>query len=1575
MGTDEVSAMASFKPCAVALLGCSLVVLSHASLEGKEFKFTYKGHLRQMATEMPSNNLEVNFRSIVRIQKADEHRYALKIERLEMAFNNSQEPKKWTRSEYDGLNFETNSRLTSMVERPFIMQFVENKTEPGSYKFDQMEVPALDPLWSVNLKKGLASLVNVYLPNTPTRSYVSHESTILGNCNTVWSAEHRPDQSKPSAKALRLTRQINFDQCSRVPYKVYGSLKATACSSCDEMKTRPLESMSKTEYSFVSESGDASEMVLEKAFAYSKLEHAPYTENGNVVKLLTEQVLQLDSVKDIEEKLEITGDKQVYQHLNMEIEKDLSIARKVDMKASPEFTEDWGIVAPEESAKSAMRELANHAFLDEQERLKAHGTNTSSMLFNQATTAMQGLNYEQTSNIFKAVVASAPEDKKLKMQQLFVEVTAASGQNGGILFLVEKFTSGEIDTRFVDSFLKAFHTGLHDITLTALNTVLDFCKSDLMRKFDTERNECLLIYTSLLSEACRLPNAAPQFNTIECSDEILQKKAFRELIPDYEVAKKDISQFRVFINMAANLGTEEAVEFLLKIINDDAVCNMKKLDAAHGLMRVLPRHRDLIQQQALAIYLDRQRPTDIRIMSSIMFFKSMPALSLLQSAARGLPSEPDHQVRSYVISMIKEIDSSDYPCFRAIRQNVRYIAPWIAFKFPSEWKRKDYLTSHLKLRTTYDPKFDQGSHSMYSMVMGDSYIPREISFSFGQYFANFLFESFSITARQKGMDSLVDSVFSPRNMGTKMGSNLWRVGGARRLTRSAESVKQKMDEINSKMNIKTKNYHEPRLDLTFGAFGHTLSVLSLNESHFAPFTQPFPVRGSILGHVLSENENKIYHTNLRDFLLVLPTSIGFLAWIEVKMPTAVSYKRQNSSFEMDNSGTMKLKLNQHLTVDSTLLESVGFDVPPFGRFLSIGFDKNVRMNLPLNVDVDWSIPNGKLTFNEEISLPRDFLRYSFKPYTELVGTKNDSRLSLFKPEEIEKFEKVVPLGGVNLSLKGSTLPNDPFCPKHILAWIFDHKLSEKINELLYNPKWIPRELGISFEQAGSFILKGKTLSIKHKMTPPSWPEKPKSLFAEHKEDLADSFTHVVQISKILRGDSDIQSDLEIRYSYTARRDRQWFHLFFNGKSLDNEQWKMCWLSKMQRTGTDWSKRSAAEIDKIHAGQKMQILTDINFGKECDAASTIHFNMTYEHSEQQKQWLDELKSGTSKTRVHGLENPYMRNYQNCVRWLSKGLVLPYACHKFMVHTSQLNQLTLEITGTDSMKLEDSPFITGAPGFMVSKLGQHLSSIHHLPSPQNRILIKSVVHEPCIDQRVADVELNALHYKLRFDDLPVSWGAHWAPRTVNHMGATNLQSYSRRFYNRYCDLQLNSVRTFDNVYVKIPESTCWKIVAEDCSEQKLFMLLTKTTSNGNFDIKLLLNTHEIEINNVDNGYNLKVDGADVGKLSDEEPKVTKNERGHLEFVVVQSGPVVTINAPIYGLFIVGHSSSIFVQAAPFYRGKLCGLCGNFDLNGQNDLWTTDGCHHHTDWSFAQNFVIPDDQCNLPAKANITERTNCT
>lgn len=103
-----------------------------ASMDGKEYVFSYEGQMKHIASEMPTQNPGLAFRSEVRLQKVDKYNYALKIEGLEIAFVNSRDPKIWQTG--NGLNYEKNSKLSSMVERPFIVQYAENNAELGGRK-------------------------------------------------------------------------------------------------------------------------------------------------------------------------------------------------------------------------------------------------------------------------------------------------------------------------------------------------------------------------------------------------------------------------------------------------------------------------------------------------------------------------------------------------------------------------------------------------------------------------------------------------------------------------------------------------------------------------------------------------------------------------------------------------------------------------------------------------------------------------------------------------------------------------------------------------------------------------------------------------------------------------------------------------------------------------------------------------------------------------------------------------------------------------------------------------------------------------------------------------------------------------------------------------------------------------------------------------------------------------------------------------------------------------------------------------------------------------------------------------
>ncbi|OQR71211.1 large lipid transfer protein-like [Tropilaelaps mercedesae] len=544
------------------LLGLGLLMLANAADIGKEYRYSYTGNMKYLATEMKSQNTRMAFRSNVRMQKIDDLNFALKIENLEMATVNERTA---GCPERVNLTFAGDDRLSEMVEKPFIVAGLGKQ-------FRQFETFALDPIWSVNLKKGLASLVNIFLPESDEPVYENHVSTIYGDCDAHWNRQYQPHWTNPEAKVVNLTRMVDYDKCTKIASWMHGSLPATPCVNCESVNTHPLSFSSSVTYSLVSPTGEHKDLHLETVDGRSTIMHAPNTENGNVVKLITTQRLQLEEVKDIAEKLDIHGDREIYKTLNMDFARETGFKRPIDMKKALGIVKDWELKPSVKTTIAMMKELTALRNDEAGNQVGMFDRKDPSKILGMVIEMMSMFDYEQTEAVFDAVVKDAPADQIIQMQRTFVEVTAAAGHNAGVQFVIDKIQSGEIDTRFISSFLMGIRTGLTDYTEVALNSILNFCRSDMMNKFEQERMKCMLAYTSMVSEVCRIASYAPIYGHPDCHQQKLQNKVFDKLIPDANTAVKETAEnLRTYIHMAGNLKTHKAVEFLSAIIHDEAV--------------------------------------------------------------------------------------------------------------------------------------------------------------------------------------------------------------------------------------------------------------------------------------------------------------------------------------------------------------------------------------------------------------------------------------------------------------------------------------------------------------------------------------------------------------------------------------------------------------------------------------------------------------------------------------------------------------------------------------------------------------------------------------------------------------------------------------------------------------------------------------------------------------------------------------------------------------------------------------------------------------------------------------------
>lgn len=54
---------------------------------------------------------------------------------------------------------------------------------------------------------------------------------------------------------------------------------------------------------------------------------------------------------------------------------------------------------------------------------------------------------------------------------------------------------------------------------------------------------------------------------------------------------------------------------------------------------------------------------------------------------------------------------------------------------------------------------------------------------------------------------------------------------------------------------------------------------------------------------------------------------------------------------------------------------------------------------------------------------------------------------------------------------------------------------------------------------------------------------------------------------------------------------------------------------------------------------------------------------------------------------------------------------------------------------------------------------------------------------------------------------------------------------------------------------------------------------------------------------------------------------------------------------------------LQVSPYYRAKLCGLCGNYNGQRHDGATTTAGCYYRDEKEYAYSYTVPSDTCATP------------
>jgi hypothetical protein len=190
-------------------------------------------------------------------------------------------------------------------------------------------------------------------------------------------------------------------------------------------------------------------------------------------------------------------------------------------------------------------------------------------------------------------------------------------------------------------------------------------------------------------------------------------------------------------------------------------------------------------------------------------------------------------------------------------------------------------------------------------------------------------------------------------------------------------------------------------------------------------------------------------------------------------------------------------------------------------------------------------------------------------------------------------------------------------------------------------------------------------------------------------------------------------------------------------------------------------------------------------------------------------------------------------------------------------------------------------------------------------------------------------------------------------LNVFHPVEMRSYKTHEYARSaCEIRSNKIRSFDDVLYKTPLTTCYSVVAKDCSnENPSFAVLVKKMDKSSEEKMLKVITKEkvIEMWLEKGEFVCKVNGKTI-----REESIAKHD------IVKLADRVYKIELDELSVRFDGRV--VRVELSQQYKGRQCGLCGHYDDDRENEFRRADNEQTEDIEDFHRSYLTRDSECEI-------------
>lgn len=1522
---------------------------------GKDYVYHYNGRLQIKNPEQPLQSSGFAFRSKVVAQPKPDRTY-FKITDFEVdSFNGD-------RISLDDhqFNYHSTDDLRVFIERPFAGTFSHGKIV-------EIAMGKNEPLWSKNLKKGVLSTFQLDLitgrQNNPhVEKYTTREHGLHGNCETKYLVTEKEGH-------IEVFKVRDLELCDKEAHIVYGRIKGHKCVECEAMETHPLSSTSEVKYRL---DGTPQHYVIKHAFATSDTLFKPFGA-GKAVRIVVNRTLFLDEEHVANADTQLPDDVGVSDELTHSFSEYGKAQTLEELKHANHYVIDGKLQNGKQNFVEGLNHLAAFEY-DDSDIGSVDTKESGALRFFLLFSSMAFMRYEDIEQIYEQNVVNAPEPNRKNVRRLFLDVLGAAGNNPHVAFGLKLLKEGKLSEDEAEHFLSRLPLNLKEHSPALITQLAEICRSQLVRSQRQVWVNCILTLSTIAGQhGCVRGKTEDEPDKGTCSATLISQ-FFNYSVTPTDVEDRPEHTHTVFIKAASNLATRSALHYLKRFIGFEGHPPIyRRTNALWALKAAAHHHPALTRNIALPVYENKSERAVIRIAAFRCILNTKPNLSKLRHMARYVIDDPSDQVASYVTSTFRALLESKYPCHQELAQHLRYVVPmWDNVQRFS--KPLDYTQSQLALSSGYDPEYDYGGATIFSMIRADdSYLPRSFYFKAKDYYAGYSYDTVAMSFEGWGMNKLLDGVAGPRPGSAK---NLWNFDGRRRFTREASAKDRK--EIEDALPIQDWPFDPVYARIGLSMYGNEIDTWEFDESILGEMKESDKAGHGPWDILTKQVRRKSFFLN-NDYIILVPTDMGVPVFMDFKSVDFAFIDRQKFDFAHTADDKISLDVKRRYVYENRGFSVVGVALTFNETAVGSGSDSRTVLSLPLEFKVTLDTVNHKLHLQRPLAFPWNILNHHNRPSTfalpfDLTRDIGNAVIQLADPQTplYNKYELTeigrgfrtdsLPIG---LNVEGSVLSKGLSEGLHKFWYEMDWR--QKFYYAVMNPHWHPRELRLTLVEAEKNVPTTIELDLSHKFLKPE--DARESKFPVHDAidgDPESPSTHVLNAELNFRGGKkDRKIATELRYSYTSDTFKHKMQFFYDRATSQQkkEHIKICLDSTLKFPAPEWSRLK--NLATFHEGKEIDSSLNIRYGTSCEGQSSITFNGKFTHTDDDAQQIRE--NAEAKPRSPDRLRPfYLRDmYAKCVHHQKLGVPLNYYCVKYMYYSSRLGKLTTDI---EYKKLK--PLLPGVHSH-VSKYHSH-SEDHlgffgvigeHMDGPTGKLRVVSQVPPR---KKYADVMVSTADGRHFFHPHVPLYSHILEPRVFVAFGYTNIAEYTTYYKQKYCDLQGSSVRTFDGVIVKLPETNCFKVVSRDCTpDNKRFLILARSTGNPALPkaLKMFIHNTKIEILQIaaDAGLVVRVDGSRV-EVPQAVPYSHMSHGAEL-FKIKLKSKFYLVESSSYGLSVGFDGKVLTVQTASFYRGSLCGLCADNNYDRLNELVGPDRHVHNDTLEFAKSYVVPYSDCTPP------------